>query len=67
MRVCILGMHIPKEYSGDLVKECTCTVNQIERYRAHISGPLLDRIDPHVEVPTVKYKELGMEASGELY
>jgi magnesium chelatase family protein len=60
-------MHIPKEYSGDLVKECTCTVNQIERYRAHISGPLLDRIDPHVEVPTVKYKELGMEASGELY
>ncbi len=55
----------PCGYSGDLVKECTCTVSQIQRYRAHISGPLLDRIDLHVEVPAVKYKELGMETSGE--
>ncbi len=55
----------PCGYSGDLQKECTCTVNQIQRYRAHISGPLLDRIDLHVEVPAVKYKELGMETSGE--
>ncbi|MBW2622512.1 MAG: YifB family Mg chelatase-like AAA ATPase, partial [Deltaproteobacteria bacterium] len=55
----------PCGYSGDLVKECTCTINQIQRYRAHISGPLLDRIDLHVEVPAVKYKDLGMETSGE--
>ncbi|MEW5725712.1 MAG: YifB family Mg chelatase-like AAA ATPase [Thermodesulfobacteriota bacterium] len=42
----------PCGYFGDLVKECTCTPIQIQRYRAHVSGPLLDRIDLHIEVPT---------------
>ncbi|MBW2141565.1 MAG: YifB family Mg chelatase-like AAA ATPase, partial [Deltaproteobacteria bacterium] len=55
----------PCGYSSDPVKECTCSQTQIQRYRAHISGPLLDRIDLHVEVPAVKYKELGTETSGE--
>ncbi len=55
----------PCGYYGDIAKECTCTPTQIQRYRAHVSGPLLDRIDLHVEVPAVKYKELGTETSGE--
>jgi len=55
----------PCGYFTDPVKECTCTQTQIQRYRAHVSGPLLDRIDLHVEVPAVKYKELGTETSGE--
>ena len=55
----------PCGHAGDTIKECTCTPQQIQRYRAHISGPLLDRIDLHVSVPAVKYKELGTETSGE--
>ena len=42
-----------------------CTIPQIQRYRTRISGPLLDRIDIHIEVPAVRYKELSQEASGE--
>jgi magnesium chelatase family protein len=55
----------PCGHQGDINHECVCTANQIQRYRSHISGPLLDRIDMHVEVPAVKYKELGTETSGE--
>ena len=55
----------PCGFFGDLARECTCTTTQIQRYRAHISGPLMDRIDLHVEVPAVKYKELGTATSGE--
>jgi len=55
----------PCGHHGDPLKECTCTPQQIQRYRAHISGPLWDRIDMHLEVPAVKYKELGVETSGE--
>ena len=55
----------PCGYFADPVKECTCTPTQIRKYRAHVSGPLMDRIDLHVEVPAVKYKELGTETSGE--
>lgn len=40
-------------------KECRCTPAQIQRYRSRISGPLLDRIDIHIEVPPVKVKELS--------
>ncbi|HHM23666.1 MAG TPA: ATP-binding protein, partial [Bacteroidetes bacterium] len=45
--------------------ECTCTVPMIQRYRARISGPLLDRIDIHVEVPAVSYKDLASREPGE--
>ncbi|MBF0528078.1 MAG: YifB family Mg chelatase-like AAA ATPase [Deltaproteobacteria bacterium] len=55
----------PCGYYGDLIKPCTCNPGQVPKYRAHVSGPLLDRIDMHVEVPAVKYKDLGTETSGE--
>ncbi len=55
----------PCGFYGDPQKECTCTLPQIQRYRARISGPLLDRIDIQIEVPAVKYKELADRAVGE--
>ncbi|MBM4137606.1 MAG: ATP-binding protein, partial [Nitrospira sp.] len=45
--------------------QCTCTPGQIHRYRHRVSGPLLDRIDIHIDVPAVPYKELSTEYSGE--
>ena len=50
---------------GSTFKECTCTPAQIKKYRAKISGPLLDRIDLQVEVDGVKYEELASEEGGE--
>src|SRR5690606_32744933 len=44
---------------------CTCTPQQIQKYMAKISGPLLDRIDIHIEVPAVKFKELSSKGEGE--
>ena len=44
---------------------CTCTPREIHQYRSRISGPLLDRIDIHVEVPAVKYRDLADRAEGE--
>jgi magnesium chelatase family protein len=55
----------PCGYFSSPVHECGCTVPQIQRYRSKISGPLLDRIDIHIEVPAVKYQELTGKASGE--
>jgi magnesium chelatase family protein len=54
----------PCGYRNDPRRECHCSVPQIERYMAKISGPLLDRIDIHVEVPAVPFKELSAERSG---
>jgi len=51
--------------SGTYEKECTCTKEQIARYMGKISGPLLDRIDIHIEVTPVKYEKLGNEEQGE--
>ena len=48
----------PCGFFSDPVRECHCTPAQIQRYVSKISGPLLDRIDIHIEVPAVKYKEL---------
>jgi magnesium chelatase family protein len=50
---------------GDPTRECHCTPPIIQRYVSKISGPLLDRIDIHIEVPPVKYKELRGPASSE--
>ena len=50
---------------GSSAQECTCTPIQIQKYVGKISGPLLDRIDIHVEVPTVKYNELSSKRIGE--
>jgi len=55
----------PCGFLGDPKRPCMCTVPQIQRYKSKISGPLLDRIDIHIEVPAVKYKELSQESSGE--
>src|SRR5437667_4683457 len=55
----------PCGYFGDPTKECHCTPPMIQRYVSKISGPLLDRIDIHIEVPAVKYKELRAPSSSE--
>jgi magnesium chelatase family protein len=52
-------------YFGDRSRPCQCSPQDVRRYRNKISGPLLDRIDLHVEVPAVKYQELGEERRGE--
>ena len=46
-------------------KECHCNPYQIQKYREKISGPLLDRIDIHIEVPALKYRELTGKDDGE--
>jgi magnesium chelatase family protein len=50
---------------GNPYQQCTCTPAQIQKYMGKISGPLLDRIDIHIEVPAVKYTELVGKSSGE--
>ncbi len=55
----------PCGFLGDTQHECSCTPQQIQRYRAKVSGPLLDRIDIQIEVPAVQYKELSEETSTE--
>ncbi len=55
----------PCGYATDPAKECSCTPLQIQRYLARISGPLLDRIDIHVDVPPLKQRELTGEPAGE--
>lgn len=54
----------PCGYRNDPRRECHCSVVQIERYMNKISGPLLDRIDLHIEVPAVSYTELRSAAEG---
>ena len=57
-------------FFNDPTRECKCTPLQIQRYVSKISGPLLDRIDIHVDVPAVKFKELAsdtaLESSAEI-
>jgi magnesium chelatase family protein len=55
----------PCGYLGDPVRECRCGPLDVERYRARVSGPLLDRIDIHLEVPAVAYRELAVAAEEE--
>ena len=55
----------PCGYYGDLKRDCRCSHRQIQNYRNKISGPLLDRIDIHVEVPTIEYQELSSLGAGE--
>jgi magnesium chelatase family protein len=54
----------PCGYRGDPRRECQCTVPQVDRYMAKISGPLLDRIDIHLEVPAVPFRELSASRMG---
>jgi magnesium chelatase family protein len=55
----------PCGYLGDPQHSCSCTPVMIHRYRSRISGPLLDRIDLHIEVPAVKYRDLADRGDGE--
>jgi magnesium chelatase family protein len=59
MNPCLCG------YFGDRNHPCRCTPQQIRQYQGRISGPLLDRIDIHVEVPAVRYRELTAREMGE--
>lgn len=52
-------------FSGSPDRECTCNYNQVQQYRRRLSGPLLDRIDMHVEVPPVRVEELRGLKRGE--
>ncbi|MCH2115041.1 MAG: YifB family Mg chelatase-like AAA ATPase [Pirellulales bacterium] len=54
----------PCGYRSDPRRDCHCSVPQIERYMAKISGPLLDRIDLHIEVPAPRFNELSAAADG---
>jgi magnesium chelatase family protein len=58
MNPCRCGFH------GDSTRECRCTGAQIQQYLGKISGPLLDRIDLHIEVPAVAYKEMRSRGDG---
>jgi magnesium chelatase family protein len=55
----------PCGFYGDSRHQCTCTPGMITRYRSKVSGPLMDRIDIHIDVPAVPYKELSNEYAGE--
>ncbi|MCK9280803.1 MAG: YifB family Mg chelatase-like AAA ATPase [Melioribacteraceae bacterium] len=55
----------PCGYFTDPNKECSCNTGQIQKYLSKISGPLLDRIDIHIEVPAVRFKELTSNAKTE--
>src|SRR6185312_13628954 len=54
----------PCGYSGDPAHACLCAPHAVQRYRARVSGPLLDRIDIHLEVPAIPYRDLtGVQPS----
>ncbi|MFN0130081.1 MAG: ATP-binding protein [Verrucomicrobiales bacterium] len=55
----------PCGYFGDPERECRGTPNQLRAYRQRLSGPLLDRIDIHIEVPSVDFRDLNRADSGE--
>jgi magnesium chelatase family protein len=55
----------PCGYFGDSVKECTCSMAMVKAYQKKISGPLMDRIDIHVEVPRVPFEKLSSQRTGE--
>ena len=55
----------PCGYFGDPVRECCCSTSTITRYQKRISGPLLDRIDIHLDVPRVEYEKLSDARAGE--
>ena len=54
----------PCGYFGSTKRECHCSYTQIQRYRTKVSGPLMDRIDIHMDVPAVEYRELSNREQG---
>ena len=61
----LLPARVSLWYFGDPIRECTCSASSIMRYQKRISGPLLDRIDIHVEVPRVDYEKLADKRNAE--
>ncbi len=59
MNPCKCGFH------GDPFHQCHCTPHQIQTYRSKVSGPLMDRIDIHIEVPAIKFNEISSDTVGE--
>jgi len=55
----------PCGFFGDPKRECTCSYKEIQRYRARISGPLMDRIDIHIDVPSVPFRDLTGTSQGQ--
>ena len=55
----------PCGYYGDSTRECSCSNTMVSKYQKRISGPMLDRIDIHVEVPRVAYEKLSGDGQGE--
>jgi magnesium chelatase family protein len=55
----------PCGYYGDPERECSCSMGMVRRYQKRISGPLMDRIDIHIEVPRVDYEKLSSDRLGE--
>ena len=55
----------PCGYFGDTLKPCTCSPSTVTKYQKRISGPLLDRIDIHVQVPRIEYTKLSDARTGE--
>jgi magnesium chelatase family protein len=55
----------PCGYRGDPKRDCTCSESMVTRYSKRISGPLLDRIDIHIEVPRIEYEKLADDRLGE--
>jgi len=60
-----LCTHLPCGYFGDSQKPCTCAPALVTKYQKRISGPLLERIDIHIEVPRVDYEKLSGNKLGE--
>ncbi|MFH1227606.1 MAG: ATP-binding protein [Planctomycetota bacterium] len=54
----------PCGFFGDARRECHCTPRQVQQYLSRISGPLLDRIDIHIEVPAIAYRDLANKQEG---
>ena len=55
----------PCGYFGDSQKPCTCSPSTVTKYQKRISGPMLARIDIHIEVPRVNYEKLSSDRLGE--